>query len=440
MKICKYYLCALAYALPCANSYALTLEQAVISANQFDPEISAARNQHAADQQKRNEGFAGLLPDISLNGSWSKSDQPNASYAAGVTRHNVSLDLNQTIFDLSKYAAWKKGDAIASQADGKLLQAQQKLIKNTIVDYFQVIYRRTLLDNKKRVLQLYQQKLSQAQQQLDMGDATRLDVSDAQASLDRANADIVNAQSDLNDANTAFYSLTGHSGDEVNASSLSCIAAPHRRTREQLITSMTSNNLDIRNAWFSVKQSDADVLSATSGHLPVVSFRAGYGTNWGRAEDSNELDELFGTTSKTRNTVVSVNVSVPLFSGGNAVATSIEAAKRRTQSQDLLALAQVRAKQDLNASLNAINSGFTRIAANTRLVQSTRERLTSTRYGKEIGMRTLIDELDALNDYASALNEQSDAQFALIQAQTDLDTTLGELDMAALKQFRCAQQ
>ncbi|PWW07082.1 TolC family protein [Mangrovibacter plantisponsor] len=440
MKIRKFYLCVLAYVFPCTHSYAISLEEAVLAANTFNPEMSAARNQHDADQQKRNQGFAGLLPDISLNGSWSQTDQPNASYAAGVTRHNASVDLNQSLFDMSKFAAWKKGDAIAEQADVQLLQAQQKLIKDTVISYFQVIHRRALLNNKRQIVQLYQQKLNQAKAQLGMGDATRLDVADAQASLDKAQADIVNAQSDLDDAATVFYGQSGRSADEIEGSTLSCIPGKVPGTKAQLLSTVLNHNLDIRNAWFSVRQSEADVLSATGGHLPVVRLQAGYGTNWSRAEDSNALDELFGTTSKTRNTSISLNVSIPLFSGGNALSQSIEAAKRHSQSKDLLALAQLRATQDLNTALNARSSGMTRLAASSRLVDSTKARLDSTRYGKEIGMRTLIDELDALNEYAAALNEKSDAQFSLIQAQTELDSTLGELSLSSLHNYQCTSR
>jgi type I secretion outer membrane protein, TolC family len=432
-------MCLLVNALNITNSYALNIEESVLAANSFDPEINAARNEHDADNEKRSQGFAGLLPNISLNGSWSKTDQPDASYAAGVTRHSATVNLTQPIFDLSKFAAWRKGDAIADQADAKLLQAQQKLIQNTIVAWSEVVYRRELLNNKNQVLQLYQQKLNQAKAQLSLGESTRLDVSDAQASFDKAQADIVNAESDLNDSSLVFMSLTGRDAGEINEATLSCIPTLRATPREQLVAEMMKDNLDIRAAQFSVKQSDADVLTATSSHLPVVNLQAGYGTNWSRAEDSNELDELFGTTNKTRDATVSVNVSIPLFSGGGAVSQSIEAAKRRLQSKDLLALAQLRAKQSLSSSLNALKSGFTRLAASDRLVHSTHDRLESTRYGRAIGMRTLIDELDSLNEYSSALNEKSEAQFALIKAHTELDTTLGELDMSALKKYRCAR-
>lgn len=439
MKILKLLLCAIAYSLSYSYAYAITLTESVLAANEFDPEIFAARNEHDAERQKRIQGFSGLLPHVSLDGSWSRSDQPKSSYAAGVTRHNASINLSQTIFDLSKLATWKKGGVIADKADVKLLQAQQNLIQKTINGYYEVIYRRVLLNNKKQLLKLYQQKLNQARTQLMIGDGTRLDINDAQASLDRAESDIVNAKSDLNDAENVFQVITGHSATEIPDRTFTCIPAKRTTSREQMIADMMKNNLDIREAWLSIKQSEADVLTATSSHLPVVSLQAGYGTNWSRAEESNQLDELFGTTSKTRNTTFSINVSLPLFAGGNGISKSIEAANRHSQSKDLLALTQLQSRQSLNASLNAISSGFTRLSATEHLVNSTSERLRSTRYGKEIGMRTLIDELDSLNDYASALNEKSESQFALIKAQSKLSLILGDLDITTLSKYSCPQ-
>ncbi|AVH17536.1 anibiotic ABC transporter [Enterobacter sp. SGAir0187] len=429
----------LANAFFVAKSYSLNIEESVLAANIFDPEMNAARNEHDADSEKRRQGFSGLLPSVSFNGAWTKTDQPNASYAAGVTRHNATINLTQPIFDLSKYADWKKGDAIAELADAKLLQAQQRLIRNTIIAWSDVVYRREMLSNKNHVLKLYQQKLKQIQSQMVLGESTLLDVSDAQARFDKAQADIVNAQSELSDAELVFSNLTGRDANEINEMTLTCIPSLEASSHQQMLDHLMRDNLDIRSAQLFIKQSDADVLGATSGHLPVVSLQAGYGTNWSRAEDSNELDVLFGTTNKTRDTVLSLNVSIPLFSGGRALSQSFEAAKRRAQSKDLLALAQLRAKQSLSRSLNALKSGFTHLAATERALHSAHQRLDSTRYGRELGMRTLIDELDSLNEYATALSEKSEVQFSLIKAHTDLDATLGELDMFALKKYSCVQ-
>ena len=119
----------------------VNLQEAVLAASLYDSEIQAAR--HAQKPTVKNvRGFAGLLPTISLNAAYNKQDQPKAYYASGVTRHNFSVNLMQPLFDISKYAARKRGEAIADYADITLMQAEQNLIANVSEAYFRVIYQR----------------------------------------------------------------------------------------------------------------------------------------------------------------------------------------------------------------------------------------------------------------------------------------------------------
>lgn len=75
---------------------------------------------------KKYQGFAGLLPVVTLNAAWNKTDQPDAAYSAGVTRHNYSFNLTQPVFDVARYANWRKTVVISDLADVNYLIAQQK--------------------------------------------------------------------------------------------------------------------------------------------------------------------------------------------------------------------------------------------------------------------------------------------------------------------------
>ncbi|VFS90809.1 type I secretion outer membrane protein, TolC family [Raoultella planticola] len=78
------------------------------AASAYNAEFNAARRAHEADAQKKYQGFAGLLPVVTLNAAWNKTDQPDAAYSAGVTRHNYSFNLTQPVFDVARYANWRK--------------------------------------------------------------------------------------------------------------------------------------------------------------------------------------------------------------------------------------------------------------------------------------------------------------------------------------------
>ncbi|WP_312625631.1 TolC family outer membrane protein [Scandinavium sp.] len=416
---------------------ALTLQEAVIAADNYDSTILAARNLNDAQQQKRIQGFAGLLPVVSLNGAWSKQDQPKASYAAGVTRHNAAVNVTQPLFDLSKYADWQRGDAIADEAQVRYMLAQQKMISDVSDAWFTVIYYSRVLDNADKARVAFEQQLNSASKALAIGEQTRLDVDEAQANFDKSVADVISAESQLKDAKIRFERLTGQSGNSVPVSGMDCVT-PKKLPQLALLRSRTeSQNLNIQAAQFVMNQSQADVVAAAGQHLPVVTFQASYGNNWSRAEDGNVLDDVFGTTSKTRNTNIGINVSVPLFAGGSQISQSIEAAHRKEQAKDLLIDARRQALEDVESAWSGVRAGEATISAYDRGIVSAKKRMESTQYAYELGMRTTIDRLNAEKDYFKSLSDFANAQYEYITSNIKLASATGDLNYAWLKKFTC---
>ncbi|WP_410010266.1 TolC family outer membrane protein [Pantoea agglomerans] len=420
-----------------SHVWALSLQESLIAANTYNAEINAARSVHDADGQKKYQGFAGLLPVISLDGSWSKNDQPDATYSAGVTRHNYSFNLRQPLFDMSKYATWRRSVVIGDLADVNLLIAQQKLISDVTTAFYGVVYQRSVLETNQRILAAFNAKLKQSQKALEVGDGTRLDEAEAQANYDKAVADELAAENDLNDANVSFRQLTGMDAQGISDKSMRCLRFTDRILPEQLKRDAAANNLDVLAAIQNRKASESDILTATSSHMPVVTFQAGYGKNWSRAEDGNYLDTLFGTTSKTDNTQISVNVSIPLFAGGSQISQSLEAAHRYEQNKDLVIDARRKAEQQAIQAASAVVNSQSRIKAYERAIASAEKRLTATRYGRQIGQRTLIDEFNTEKEYFQAIQDLAQAQNLLIQSIVKLKTATGSLDYAAMKSFNC---
>lgn len=417
--------------------WAISIQESLIAANTYNAEINAARNAHDAESQKKYQGFSGLLPVVTLNGAWNKTDQPDAAYSAGVTRHNYSFNLAQPIFDVAKYATWRKSVVIADLADVNYLIAQQKLIGNVVTAYYNVLYQRSVLETHQRILAAFDAQLKQAHKALDVGDGTRLDEAEAQANYDKSVADVLAAENDLNDANIEFHQLTGLDALSIPGQNMGCLRFTDTLHLERLKHMAAADNLDVLAAIQTIKGSEAEIISATANHLPVVSFQASYGKNWSRAEDGNFLDSMFGTTAKTNNTTIGVNIAIPLFAGGSHISQSIEAAHRFEQSKDLLIDARRKAEQQTVQAASAVKNGEARIKAYQRAIASSEKRLSSTRYGREIGQRTLIDVFNAEKEYYQAIQDLAQAQNIWIQSIIKLSSATGSLDYATVKTFSC---
>ncbi|MGU7785155.1 TolC family outer membrane protein [Burkholderia sp. PU8-34] len=414
---------------------AADLLDAVDAASRFDAGIAAARNARLAGREKRWQGLAGLLPRAQIDGNYTKQDQPTASYAAAVRRHSVSASITQPIFDMSRIADFKRGGSLADQADVEFDKARQTLIEDVSDAYFDVLYGNEVLQAAESARQAFQRQLDQAQAALRIGDGTRTDVDEARANLDDALARKVGAQNDLEVARGKLHRLTGLSADDIAPIAWQCTPQAPPVNLAAAMDEAARENVDVRIAEKQTEQAQADVVAATGANLPVVNLQASYGTNWSRGANENGLDELFGTTSKTRSSVIGVTVTIPLFAGGGQLSAGREAYRRRAQARDALEDARRKAREHARTAYLGITNGVALMRARERALESADSKVRSTRVGREVGLRTQIDELNAQQRYFEAIRDLAEARYRYLRSRLQLSAalgTLGEADVAAI--------
>lgn len=317
-------------------AYAASLLDAVNAARGFDAGIAAAREARLAGHEKRWQGLAGLLPRAQIDGHYTKQDQPTATYAAAVRRHGASATITQPIFDMARIADFKRGGALADQADIEYERAEQTLITEVSNAYFDVLYARDVLQAADAAQQAFQRQFDQAYALLRIGDGTRMDVDEARANLDDALARKVGAQTDLEIASGTLRRLTGLPADGIAPIAWQCVQAEAPVDLPTAMEEAARDGIDVRLAEKQLEQSRVDIIAATGSNLPVVNLQGSYGTNWSRGAGENMLDNIFGTTSKTRTSTIGVTVAIPLFAGGGPLSASREAYRRRNQARDAL--------------------------------------------------------------------------------------------------------
>lgn len=419
------------------SAHATTLQQAVFAASNYDSGINAARYSKEAGNEKFDQGVAGLLPSIGLESSYTKQDQPHASYGAEVKRHSYGLNVTQPLFDMSKVAALKQGMVVSDMADVELYSAQQKLIVDVSDAYFQVLYQREVLQASQSASHAFEKQLAQANAAMHLGDGTRTDVDEAQANYDQALAKEIANRNDLEVSNGLYRRLTGLNADEITPIVSSCVKTHIPGNLNTVMDEAGRNNLDVRTAEFQLKKADTDMLAATSAHLPVVSLQGSYGGNWSRGENENVWDSIFGTTSKTRNTMIGVNVSMPIFQGGGQLSQSREALYRREQAKNNLLDIQRKTRQDARSAYLGITNGLALLKAQQKAAISAKNKVNSTKYGQELGLRTVVDELTAQQNYYESLRAISEARFKYFTSILELSKVSGGLNVSQLSDFNC---
>ncbi|KGD70726.1 transporter (plasmid) [Pantoea agglomerans] len=421
------------------GSYATSLQQAARAALTYDSALQSSQMTSEADQQKYWQGMAGMLPTLTLEGNWDRQEQPDKKYQSGVTNHSYDLSVRQPLFDMSKYAGWRKGVAIANTAEAQSKKAEEKLLNAISNAYFSVLYQQEVLQAEKAASHNFKQQQQKLQAGILNGQNTRTELDEAKANYALAQAKEIEASSQLLLAGEAFRRLSGVSPDTVEPVNFQCLNASPYASLTDAINASQQRNTEIKIALFQNDQADADVLAADGAHMPVVSLYARYGKNWSRNDNDDNLlyDAIFGTNSKSNNLQYGVNVSIPLFAGGSQISQSYEAAYRRQAAKYSTMEAQRKAATDTRSAWLSLTNGKALINAQKNAVESSREKVVSVQYGREMGFRTVNDELDAQQKYFSALKDQAEARFNYLNALINLAQSTGSLSIDMLNFFQC---
>lgn len=421
------------------GSYATSLQQAARAALTYDSALQSSQMTSEADQQKYLQGMAGMLPTLTLEGNWDRQEQPDKKYQSGVTNHSYDLSVRQPLFDMSKYAGWRKGVAIANTAEAQSKKAEEKLLNAISNAYFSVLYQQEVLQAAKAASHNFKQQQQKLQAGILNGQNTRTELDEAKANYALAQAKEIEASSQLLLAGEAFRRLSGVSPDTVEPVNFQCLNASPYASLTDAINASQQRNTEIKIALFQNDQADADVLAADGAHMPVVSLYARYGKNWSRNDNDDNLlyDAIFGTNSKSNNLQYGVNVSIPLFAGGSQISQSYEAAYRRQAAKYSTMEAQRKAATDTRSAWLSLTNGKALINAQKNAVESSREKVVSVQYGREMGFRTVNDELDAQQKYFSALKDQAEARFNYLNALINLAQSTGSLSIDMLNFFQC---
>lgn len=418
---------------------ATTLQQAAQAALSYDSALQASKKNSEADQQKYWQGMSGMLPTLTLEGSWDRQEQPDKKFQSGVTSHNYAVRVRQPLFDMSKYAGWRKGVAIANTADAQARQAEEKLLSAVANAYFTVLYQQEVLQAAQAASHNFKQQMEKLQAGLLNGQNTRTEVDEAKANFAIAQAKEIEASNQLLLAGESMHRLSGISPDTLEPVNFQCLKTMPYSSLAEAIKASQQRNTDIKVARFQTEQADADVLAATGAHMPVVSLYASYGKNWSRNDDDDNLlyDAIFGTNSKSNNLQYGVNVSVPVFAGGSQLSQSWEAAYRREAARYSTVEAQRKAVQDTRTAWLSLTNGNALLRAEKNAVESAREKVVSVKYGREMGFRTVNDEMDAQQKYYNTLKEQAEARFHYLNALVSLAQSTGSLSLDMLQFFQC---
>ncbi|SEQ58463.1 outer membrane protein [Devosia sp. YR412] len=406
----KLIVSALALGMAAASvggAQAQSITQALTIAYDHAPDLQAALLEAKAAAENVALANSGNRPTIgaSVGGTyaWSAGQasqaNPNGNYV-GASSYTAGLSYNQTIFDNHKTEAQvEAARAGAEAAEHGIRNTEQNVLLSVVQAYMSVLSGRQLVALRQENTSFFQAQLQSAQDRLDVGEGTRIDVAQAQARLAQGDASYRAALSSLEISQATFQRYVGAQPQGLNASHNYGRLIPGNL--QAAIAEAEAGHPAILAAKAAIRAAQAGSDAADAAFGPNASVSGQVGTGFSSAGAGQGISGQFG-----------FQITVPIYAGG-AIGAGVRKANIELIKSEVTAMSSYdQIREAVISAWAGMQSADAQISAANAAVSAGTTVLDGVIQERDLGTRTT---LDVLNSQA----ELTTAREALINASTN---------------------
>lgn len=389
-------------------------------ARSADPRILRADALTRSGAGREREALGQMLPQLSASGSVNRSRRDDALSRTEYTGRRIAPSLNQVIYDPQVWRSYQKFVQLARQRD---FEAQDMLVQSSIdvaERYFAVLAAQDELSLVRSELKATRGNLVQLERLLDAGQATRPDRDNMQARVDTLVADEIEADNRVAIAREAISELVGRDVQEPLkriGDNPAFVLPP--QAQDYWVEAALHSNPGIQARERSLAAAEAAIGEARAGHLP----RLGLNLTALRSDIGYE-----GTlTPRSDNYVASLDLQVPLYSGGSTSARVVSTEGERDAAQQELESLRREVKRETRTAFITMSAELSRIKAARVALKSAQDATESAQTTFNKGYRTTTDVLFSIREEFRAERDLAQAQYRFITSMLVLHRWSGRL-------------
>lgn len=406
----------------------LSLDAALALARKHQPDLRAAHFNTVAAEQRVDEQFSNLLPQLALSSSYTRqtsnfapapstSTQMNAQVEPSFTSFNYfrnSANASQLIWDFGQTS--RKRDAAQASADATLDTEKASALTidlNLRTAFFTASAARTAVDVARETLDNQNKHLEQIQSFVDLGRNPTIDL--LQARVDQANAEVllINAQGTYATTRAVLNQAMGVEAD-IGYDVETTVSAP--------VLGESSSSDGLIDEALNARPEIASLREQLRAQ--VMNNKSVYGRYWPSLQavaqgtyNGYELDRLVWNLS------AGLGLSWTLYDGGQTRATLREGDANLASIAAQIDSIRLQVRVDVEKARLAVAGAKASLSASDRSLTNARARLDLA----EVRYRTGVGSIIELSDAQLAATT---AAFQKLQAQLNLDTARAQLTKA----------
>ena len=426
------------------HSYAADLQDVYERARTNDPLIREADANRLAARESRPQAVAALLPQVDARANYNEeeSDSSGAFVEPGQpptpeirdsdgSSSAWDVTLRQNVFSWENWASLRRANAERAQAEADYLAAQQDLILRTSTAYFLVLAAQDTLEAAQAAHDAITRQLEQSEKRFEVGLIAVTDVQEAKAAFDSATAALIEAKRNLATAGERLRELTGDAFDELSKPGSDMpLSSPNPANAEDWVELAMNQNARLISSRLAADITRHDISAERGGHFPnldVVVSRSHFDSEASiTGSSAGDID------SDSEDTVVSLQLTLPIFSGGATSSRVRQAQYRHIAARERLERTARETERETRDAYLGVNSEVARVQSLRQAVESAMTALQATEAGYEVGTRTSVDVLDARRRLFEAQTNYARSRYDYLLNVLRLRLAAGTLDQKGL--------
>jgi outer membrane protein len=413
--------CALATAQGAAAADLLTIFR---DAQVSDPVYQSARAQYNASIEALPQARAGYLPLVSASADIFRNRVDiDIAGVHDYTTKAYSVTLSQPIFRLQNWIAIDEAQQAVLQAQATLVTAQMDLVVRAAQAYFDVLLAQDNVALSQSQEKAISEQLAQAKRNFEVGTATIVDTLEAQARYDQATAQEIADKNNLETKRQALRVIIGKLPEGLTPLKEPLqLAAPTPNDIEAWVNTSVESSPAIANAKANLEINKQEVGRQRAGHLPTLDLSASYGRNY---DPTNLVPGLTGPFTNAAS--IGLVLGVPIFSGGLTQSRVRQAIAQRDKAEQDLENTSRTVAQNVRTNYLNVTSGIAQVRALEQALTSTQSQLDSTILGRDVGVRTSVDVLNAQQQVFQGRRDLQQARYNYLMSTLRLKAAAGTL-------------
>jgi outer membrane protein len=415
---------ALGALLLSSPAQAETLQGALAKAYENNPTLTAARAGQRANDENVPIQKASGLPSVGVSADFQENlvlpgnsfFTPGRTFATGA-QLSVPIYQGGAVRNAVRAAKYR---VEAGQADLRATEAS--VFAQVVGAYMDVIRDQAIVQLNLKNVSVLRTNLQATSDRFEIGDLTRTDVAQSEARLALAEGDLRTAESNLIRSRESYIRLVGDAPTDLQPPPpLPNLPA----TAEEAVAIALTTNPDIEAANQRLNASRADIGAAQATRAPRVSatVTGGYNNNLNSIPAGNTTSE-----NTTTSTIAGVSMTLPIFQGGRASARVRQAQAQTSQAIENYVAVERDVIAQTRGTYAAWQANERVIAATEQAVSANALSLEGVRAENSVGTRSILDILNAEQEYLNTQVQLVSAQRNSYVAAFSLLAAMGKAE------------